>query len=62
MRKNCEFKDCDREATLFYESPDGELKYWYCIEHYDRMAAHYLKSAEEEGDRWSITMVKCNGW
>jgi len=46
---------------MFYFTKKG-MKHWYCVEHYDRMAAHYQKRAREERDAWCIEMVGVNGW
>lgn len=45
---------------MFYFSKNG-LKFWVCVKHYDDMAAHYRKIAND-GDPWSKEMVEANGW
>jgi predicted RNA-binding protein len=60
----CNYRPCDAVPTLFHISPRG-LKFWYCAEHYDVMAAFYKKLQNEEESflsGWARSMVETNGW
>lgn len=69
MRKQCEFPDgCEQEGThcIFYPF---DRKSWMCVEHYDRMAAHYKRrmfEADPDPTKidlvWCQTILKLNDW
>jgi len=59
--RNCHFFDCDKVGTIFMVSRSG-VKFWYCVEHYDQMAAYHKREARDSDDSWSRGMADANGW